>query len=96
MALGEASMCWSDINKAGVFESSRCEEIGNRLISEINSVLKPQTSDNENLADSSQAVQQTHEAICTDFEAQCRFRSSTEPETCFDHTDKCRAKQHHA
>ena len=51
-------MCWSDIDKAGVFESSRCEKIGNRLISKINSVLKPQTSDNENLADSSQAVQQ--------------------------------------
>jgi len=45
MALGEASMCWSDIDKAGVFESSRCEEIGNRLVEEINSVLKPQTSE---------------------------------------------------
>ena len=56
-------MCWSDIDKAGVFESSRCEKIGNHLISEINSVLKPQTSDNENLADSSQAVQQTQPII---------------------------------
>ena len=44
IALGEASMCWSDIDKAGVFESSRCAEIGHRLVSEINSVLKPQTS----------------------------------------------------
>ncbi len=45
MALGEASMCWSDIDKAGVFESSRCEDVGNRLIAEINYVLKPQTSE---------------------------------------------------
>lgn len=40
--------------------------------------------------------QQTHEAICTDLEAICRFRSETEPEVCFDHLDKCSAKQHHA
>lgn len=45
MALGEASMCWSNIDKAGVFESSRCEGVGNRLLAEINSVLKPLTSD---------------------------------------------------
>jgi len=45
MALGEASMCWSDIDNDGVFESSRCEDVGNRLIEEINSVLKPQTSE---------------------------------------------------
>jgi hypothetical protein len=44
IALGEASMCWSNIDKAGVFETSRCAEIGQRLVSEINSVLKPQTS----------------------------------------------------
>ena len=44
IALGEASMCWSEIDKAGIFESSRCAEIGDRLVAEINSVLKPQTS----------------------------------------------------
>jgi len=44
IALGEASMCWSEIDKAGIFESSRCVEIGDRLVAEINSVLKPQTS----------------------------------------------------
>jgi len=43
VALGEASMCWSDIDKAGEFESSRCAGIGHRLVSEINRLLKPQT-----------------------------------------------------
>jgi len=38
-------MCWSDIDKAGTFESSRAADIGRRLISEINSVLKPRTSE---------------------------------------------------
>jgi hypothetical protein len=45
IALGEASMCWSDIDKAGTFESSRCLDVGRRLIVEINSVLKPRTSE---------------------------------------------------
>jgi len=33
-ALGEATMCWSETPK-GVFESSKAEEIGNRLMKEI-------------------------------------------------------------
>lgn len=33
-ALGEVSMCWSETPK-GVFESSKAEEIGNRLMKEI-------------------------------------------------------------
>lgn len=33
-ALGEVSMCWSETPK-GVFESSRAEEIGNRLMHDI-------------------------------------------------------------
>ena len=45
IALGEASMCWSSIDKAGTFESSRCLDVGRRLIVEINSVLKPRTSE---------------------------------------------------
>ena len=40
-ALGEASMCWEFPEKAGVFQCERAEQIGNRLIEEINSVLKP-------------------------------------------------------
>lgn len=34
-SLGEVSMCWSETPK-GVFESSRAEEIGNRLMNDIN------------------------------------------------------------
>jgi hypothetical protein len=40
-ALGEASMCWEFPEKAGIFQSDRAEQIGNRLLEEINSVLKP-------------------------------------------------------
>jgi hypothetical protein len=40
-ALGEASMCWEFPEKAGVFQSDRAEQIGNRLLDEINSILKP-------------------------------------------------------
>lgn len=40
-ALGEVSMCWEFPEKAGIFQSDRAEQIGNRLIEEINSVLKP-------------------------------------------------------
>jgi len=31
-AIGEASMCWSNIDKAGVFESTRAQDIGERLV----------------------------------------------------------------
>jgi len=34
-AIGEASMCWSDIDKAGVFDSSRAERIGKKLLANI-------------------------------------------------------------
>ena len=40
-ALGEASMCWEFPEKAGIFQSERAEQIGNRLLEEINLVLKP-------------------------------------------------------
>jgi len=40
-ALGEASMCWEFPEKAGVFQNDRAEQIGNKLLEEINSVLKP-------------------------------------------------------
>lgn len=40
-ALGEASMCWEYPEKAGVFQSERAQQIGNKLLEEINSVLKP-------------------------------------------------------
>ena len=43
-ALGEASMCWEFPEKAGVFQSERAEEIGLRLLKEINSVLKPENN----------------------------------------------------
>lgn len=38
-ALGEVSMCWSETPK-GVFESSRAEEIGNRLMHDIENEVK--------------------------------------------------------
>ena len=34
-AMGEASMCWSDIDKAGVFDSTRAEQIGKKLLQDI-------------------------------------------------------------
>jgi len=34
MALGEASMCWSEIPK-GIFDSEKCERIGNELINKL-------------------------------------------------------------
>lgn len=51
-ALGEASMCWEFPEKAGVFQSERAEEIGLRLLKEINSVLKPEN----NLSDITEKV----------------------------------------
>jgi hypothetical protein len=32
VALGAASVCWSEIDKAGVFDSSRAKEIGDELL----------------------------------------------------------------
>lgn len=34
-ALGAASTCWRHVERAGVFESERAEEIGNALMAEI-------------------------------------------------------------
>ncbi len=40
-AIGEASMCWEFPEKAGIFQSEQAEQIGLRLLGEINSILKP-------------------------------------------------------
>jgi len=34
-AVGKASMCWSDIDKAGVFDSSKAKQIGEKLLQDI-------------------------------------------------------------
>ena len=34
-AIGEASMCWHDIDKAGVFDSAKAKEIAERLLQDI-------------------------------------------------------------
>lgn len=34
-ALGAASMCWERIDRAGIFESERCAEIGDELMKEL-------------------------------------------------------------
>ena len=34
-AVSEASMCWSDVDKAGVFDSDKATEIGKRLLQDI-------------------------------------------------------------
>lgn len=34
-ALGAASTCWENLNKAGIFESDRCKNIGDQLIKRI-------------------------------------------------------------
>lgn len=39
-AMGEASMCWSDIDKAGVFDATRAEWIGEKLLQDIKSRAK--------------------------------------------------------
>lgn len=36
-AIGEASMCWSNIDKAGVFDSTKAEQIGKKLLQDIKS-----------------------------------------------------------
>ncbi len=34
-AMGEASMCWSEIDKAGVFDSAKAKQIGEKLLQDI-------------------------------------------------------------
>ena len=34
-AIGEASMCWTDIDKAGVFKSEDAQQIGKKLLQDI-------------------------------------------------------------
>ena len=34
-AMGEASMCWSEIDKAGVFDSAKAKQIGEKLLSDM-------------------------------------------------------------
>ncbi len=34
-AISEASMCWSDIDKAGVFDSEKAKQIGTKLLETI-------------------------------------------------------------
>ncbi len=33
--MGEASMCWSDIDKAGVFDATKAQQIGKKLLEDI-------------------------------------------------------------
>lgn len=37
-ALGQASMCWSKPDKAGVFNSTLAEQIGDKLVEDIRRV----------------------------------------------------------
>lgn len=41
-AIGESSMCWSNIDKAGVFDSTKAEQIGKKLLDDIR--IKPKAS----------------------------------------------------
>lgn len=38
-ALGAASVCWEQIERAGVFESTRAKEIGDALVSRLQELL---------------------------------------------------------
>ncbi len=38
-ALGSASMCWEDVGKAGVFDSTRCGEIFDELMAHLDEVI---------------------------------------------------------
>ncbi|GEM_PF-4100362 len=44
-AIGQSSMCWEFPERAGVFQSERAIKIAEKLIEEINFVLKPMTMD---------------------------------------------------
>lgn len=35
LALGAASVCWEDLSRTGVFQSERCERIGQELIDHL-------------------------------------------------------------
>lgn len=35
MAIGEASTCWSNLDKAGIFDSTRAEKIGEKLLKDL-------------------------------------------------------------
>lgn len=39
-AMGEASMCWSNIDGAGVFDSTKAEQIGKKLLEDIKAEVK--------------------------------------------------------
>ena len=34
-AIGEASMCWSNVDKAGVFDAEKAKQIGKKLLQDI-------------------------------------------------------------
>lgn len=34
-AIGEASMCWDNVDKAGVFNSTKAKEIGEKLLQDL-------------------------------------------------------------
>lgn len=40
-AIGQASMCWEFPERAGVFQSDAAIKVAEKLIEDINSVLKP-------------------------------------------------------
>jgi hypothetical protein len=44
-AIGQASMCWEFPERAGVFQSDNAIKVAEKLIEEINSVLKPISGD---------------------------------------------------
>ncbi len=53
-AMGEASMCWSNIDGAGVFDSTRAEQIGKKLLQDIkksNDTIKGEKHENSNDVD---------------------------------------------
>ena len=39
-ALGAASMCWENVEAAGIFDSSRAKEVGMALLAEVNRALR--------------------------------------------------------
>lgn len=38
-AIGQSTMCWSNIMKAGVFDSSEAKKIGEKLIEDIKELI---------------------------------------------------------
>ena len=45
-ALGQASVCWSDYDKAGEFDSTRCAEIGKKLLEDLKSkIVEPRPTE---------------------------------------------------